>query len=133
MQPNDFLAPIISDKQAELLELVSERRISVLTGGAGTGKSRCIAALACTFKTVILSAPTGKATRRIVQVWREYNPKVEAFTLHSILGMVTSDTHSTENRKTNNYNIPNNSLLIIDEASMIDIDIMVAVVNAAKY
>jgi exodeoxyribonuclease V alpha subunit len=132
LQPNDFLAPNLTNKQAEILELVTERRISVLIGGAGSGKSRCIAALACTFRNVILSAPTGKASRRIIQVCREYNPKVEAFTLHSLLGMATSDTNSAESRTKNNYNIPKHSLLIIDEASMIDIDMMFAVVNTAK-
>ena len=33
---NDLLAPVLTNKQSEILELVSERRISVLTGGAGT-------------------------------------------------------------------------------------------------
>jgi exodeoxyribonuclease V alpha subunit len=132
LQPNDFLAPNLTNKQAEILELVTERRISVLTGGAGSGKSRCIAALACTFRNVILSAPTGKASRRIIQVCREYIPKVEAFTLHSLLGIAVCNEYITDTKKQGNCNISQNSLLIIDESSMIDVEMMFAIINSAK-
>ena len=132
LQPNDLLVPTLSNKQAEILELVTQSRVSILTGIPGGGKTRCVAALACAFKNIILAAPTGKAARRIVQVCREYNPKVEAFTLHSLLGIAVCDEYITDTKKQGNGNIQQNSLLIIDESSMIDVEMMFAIINSAK-
>jgi exodeoxyribonuclease V alpha subunit len=132
LQPNDLLAPTLTNKQAEILELVTQSRVSILTSGAGCGKTRCVAALACAFKNIILAAPTGKAARRIVKVCREYNPKVEAFTLHSLLGIAVCDEYITDTKKQGNGNISQNSLLIIDESSMIDLEMMFAIINSAK-
>lgn len=128
LQPNnEMLIPELSDQQALILDLVSLSRISVLAGGAGTGKTRCIAAITCAFSNVILAAPTGKAARRIVQSCRDFNPNVDAFTIHSLLAI--GGTPEIQLQAFNK--IPRNGLLVIDEASMLDLDVMYSVVEAA--
>ena len=128
LEPNDLLIPDLSEQQAEVLDLVSERRIALLCGGAGTGKTRCIAAVTCAFKNVILAAPTGKAARRIVQSCRDFNPYVKASTIHSLLGIGAS----ADVKKKSLDKIERNALLVIDESSMLDLDVMFHVVATAK-
>eukprot|EP00873_Tetraselmis_striata_P026925 jgi/Tetstr1/447189/TSEL_034626.t1 len=128
LEPHDaMLIPGLSEQQALILDLVALSRISVLAGGAGTGKTRCIAAITCAFANVTLAAPTGKAARRIVQSCRDFNPTVDAVTLHSLLAI----GGTPDNRRQAMTKIPRNGLLVIDEASMLDLDVMYAVVEAA--
>ena len=128
LEPNDLLIPDLSTEQFEILDLVSSSRISVLCGGAGTGKTRCIAAVACAFSKVILAAPTGKAARRMVQSCRDFNPFVSASTLHSLLGIGAPH----EVRASILEKIPRNGLLVVDESSMLDLDVMYSVVSTAR-
>lgn len=123
---NGLSIPEITDEQALVLDLVAERRVAVLSGGAGCGKTRCIAALTCAYKNVVLAAPTGKAARRIVQSCQEYNPQITASTIHSLLG-INGDSKTNVSK-----NISRNSLLVLDEASMIDMDVMFEIVRAVK-
>lgn len=128
LEPNSLIIPDLSEEQCEILDLVSESRIAVLCGGAGTGKTRCIAAVACAFSKVILAAPTGKAARRMVQSCRDFNPSVSASTLHSLLGIGAP----FEVRESILDKIPRNGLLVVDEASMLDLDVMYSVVSTAR-
>ena len=128
LEPNDLLIPDLSEQQAEVLDLVSESRIAVLCGGAGVGKTRCVSAVTCAFAKVLLAAPTGKAARRIVQSCRDFNPGVTASTIHSLLGIGASPDAKKKARD----KIPRNALLVIDESSMLDVDVMYCIVETAR-
>ncbi|MBB6099248.1 exodeoxyribonuclease V alpha subunit [Deinobacterium chartae] len=75
----------LSDDQARVLELLSDHRLVVLTGGPGTGKSyttRAVCDLAEKLGLeVALCAPTGKAARRLGELTGR-----TASTIHRLLG-----------------------------------------------
>lgn len=105
----------LSGEQRRALETVLSNRVSVITGGPGTGKTTLIKSMAAAFtdmkERVCLAAPTGRAARRISELTRR-----PAHTIHKLLGF------SLENRTFDKG--PDNPVdadtIIVDEASMID-------------
>ena len=88
--------------------------VAVLTSAAGCGKSTITKALyriyiRCGFN-VVLCSPTAKACRRL-----EECTGGEASTIHKFLNMTADSNHS------NHEDYQKNTVLIIDEASMMDI------------
>lgn len=92
--------------------------VSVLTGGPGTGKTttlRSIVAAATEMGwSVILSAPTGRAAKRM-----EEAIGMEAMTMHRRLGFAPGTGF-----RMNESNPMAGNLFVIDEASMVDINMM---------
>lgn len=126
---SDTVPPPLSDAQARVFETVAGWRVAALAGRAGTGKTRCIAALACAFENVAFAAPTGKAARRVTEACREFVPGVEAATLHSLLGIGVGAPAGVAGASAA---LVRNSLLVIDEASMLDLELADAVAAAAQ-
>jgi exodeoxyribonuclease V alpha subunit len=99
-------------------------RLSVITGGPGTGKTasiRTIAILAAgQGARVILAAPTGRAAIRMTEA-----SGVTARTVHSILGWVPGEgpTHDEDDP------LPCD-LLIVDESSMANLELMITLLRA---
>lgn len=95
------------------VERACTNRLSILTGGPGTGKTttvRCIAyCLARIGETVTFTAPTGKAALRLSE-----QVGAQARTLHSALGI------GYDVRKARPYV---SDALIIDEASQADLEL----------
>ena len=79
------LAIQLSSEQQAVLEEILLHHIAIITGGPGTGKTtliRSIAAISDRLRhKTILSAPTGRAARRLSEVARK-----KASTLHKLLG-----------------------------------------------
>lgn len=96
----------------------------ILTGGPGTGKSTTtngiIAALTAFGLKVILAAPAGRAAKRLSEV-----TGMEAKTIHRLL-----ECKPPEGYKRNEENPLTGDALIVDEASMIDIILMNALLRA---
>lgn len=124
-------------KIAVALTLINN--IVFITGGPGTGKTttilKIISALIKNAKkkiTIQLSAPTGKATERLTEIlnnksfysfFSEKKNKTKIFnpvTIHQLLGISKTSEKKIFNKK--NHLIID--ILIIDEASMIDILLM---------
>ena len=112
-------------EQKEAIAHSLEEKIHIITGGPGTGKSTITRAiLSITSKLVdkiILAAPTGRAAKRMTEITGK-----KAFTIHSLLEF--DFTHGGFKR--NRDNPLKCSLLIVDEASMIDTQLMYHLVKA---
>lgn len=100
-------------------------KFHIITGGPGTGKSTITnAILAITYKLtdkIILAAPTGRAAKRMTQITHKM-----AFTIHALLEM---DFASGGFKRTKD-NPLDCDLLIIDEASMIDTQLLFHLLRA---
>ncbi|MDY6825038.1 MAG: ATP-dependent RecD-like DNA helicase [Thermodesulfobacteriota bacterium] len=107
-----------SAEQLEVLENIFTHRMLVITGGPGTGKTTLIRAITAIFedagKNVVLTAPTGRAAKRLSEVSGK-----EAATIHRLLGF--SFDEGTFNRHRDNQ--LRADAVIVDEASMIDIQL----------
>lgn len=101
-----------------------EHRLSVVTGGPGTGKTasiRTIAGLgAAQGAKVLLVAPTGRAARRMTEA-----SGVDAKTIHSALGWVPGELPEHDEDDPLPYD-----LLIVDESSMANLELMVTLLRA---
>ncbi len=116
------------DRQKLAALLALTRQLCIITGGPGTGKtSTVVKILKLLFSTepglrVHLAAPTGKAAMRLSQSIASHddtiNPEVK--TLHRLLGM-RRDGRTFQHGP--DFLIPTD-LLIVDEASMIDLPMM---------
>lgn len=99
-----------------------ESGIMVLTGGPGTGKTTTINTIINLFriagKKVVLAAPTGRAAKRMTET-----TKKEAQTIHRLLEMAFDMDDRVIFSKSEEEPI-DADVVIVDEASMIDIFLM---------
>jgi exodeoxyribonuclease V alpha subunit len=93
--------------------------VVIVTGGPGVGKTTTTRAIVTAFdarkKRVLLASPTGRAAKRLAEVTGR-----EARTLHRLLEY----DPTTRGFKRNNQNPLQCDLLVIDEASMLDINLI---------
>ena len=106
--------------------------VMVLTGGPGTGKTTVIKALISIFNNLSIScalcAPTGRASKRMSEATGN-----ESKTIHRLLEVVTGADIEGEPRFARNHNNPlDQDVIIVDEASMIDVPLMSSLLNAIK-
>lgn len=109
----------LAPEQRDAVELGVQEKLLIVTGGPGTGKSTITKAiLAITEKIsgqIILAAPTGRAAKRMSEITGK-----KASTIHSLLAI----DFKTGKFKRNRDNPLDCSLIIVDEASMIDTQLM---------
>ena len=107
-----------------------ESGVMILTGGPGTGKTTVVRALIEIFDSmgfdVALTAPTGRAAKRMSE-----STSREAKTIHRLLEMDFSESiYGKFNRDENN--LLDEEVIIVDEASMIDQNLMYSLLKAIK-
>ncbi len=104
--------------------------VMLLTGGPGTGKTTVVKALIHIFDSmgfdIALAAPTGRAAKRLSE-----STSMEAKTIHRLLEM-NYDGGSVPVFNRNEYDQLEESVIIVDEASMIDSFLMMALLKAVK-
>src|SRR5207245_11222145 len=111
--------------QREAIRRAATQKVLVVTGGPGTGKTTIIRGILEVFaakgKTVALAAPTGRAAKRLSETTGR-----AAKTIHRLLAFTPSLAGFRRNRE----KPLELDLLVIDEASMVDIVLMNHLVRA---
>ncbi|MBX5442626.1 MAG: ATP-dependent RecD-like DNA helicase [Solirubrobacteraceae bacterium] len=114
-----------TDAQWHAVQRALSGRLSILTGGPGTGKTQTLRALVDVVRArrlrAVLCAPTGKAARRMAEA-----TGAEASTIHRLLGWQPGEgfVHGPGDP------IPGCDVLIVDEASMLDVRLAAALFGA---
>ncbi|MDR1907575.1 MAG: ATP-dependent RecD-like DNA helicase [Holosporales bacterium] len=113
----------LADKQREAVKAAITEKLLVITGSPGTGKTTIIKAileiLSKNTPKIILTAPTGRAAKRMSETTGR-----EAKTIHRLLEYVNGAFQRNENHPIDC------DLLILDEASMVDILLMYHLLRA---
>ncbi len=128
----DTLTPIadamgfeLAPAQREAILATFQHKVSVITGGPGTGKTTIIRAVCRVAEKlgfrIALAAPTGRASRRLGEA-----AELEAQTVHRLLEY----SFKAGGFQFNEGNPLDVDLLIIDEASMLDTYLLSAIVRA---
>jgi len=116
-----------NSKQKEAISKALENNLLIITGGPGTGKTTIIRAIVDLYgklnkldydglvENVALLAPTGRASKRMSE-----STKLPAMTIHRFLKW----NKETNEFGINEYNKDYSNLIIIDEVSMIDINLL---------
>ncbi|MCL6271838.1 exodeoxyribonuclease V subunit alpha [Sansalvadorimonas sp. 2012CJ34-2] len=130
--------------------VAATRNISVISGGPGTGKTTTVTRLLALlvelalidspdrYPTIHLTAPTGKAAARLTESIGLARSKLncdkqvryaitdQASTLHRLLGVIPGRAEFRHNRE-NRLHL---DILVVDEASMIDVSLMARLLGA---
>lgn len=116
----------LSDEQRKAVLAALTHGVQVITGGPGTGKTTIIRVLLQVLETmeaeVMLAAPTGRAAKRMSETTGK-----EASTVHRMLEMQFSDENASsfmQQFQRNEENPIEADVIIVDEMSMVDIQLM---------
>lgn len=105
--------PILNPAQLAAVERAQAHRVSIVNGGAGTGKTTAIKAIAGAVHNPLLCCPTGKAAARLREA-----TGMEASTIHSALRYNGEEFML--------YSLAGRAV-IVDESSMVDSELMAAI------
>lgn len=126
---------VYTDEQLEAIKLAITRKVAIITGGPGTGKTTILKGILDLYKVlsssdkirlneqIALLAPTGRASKRMSEV-----TNFEASTIHRFLKW----NKDTNRFQINEYNKSSVSFVIIDEASMIDTMLLANLLKGLK-
>jgi exodeoxyribonuclease V alpha subunit len=115
----------LAPSQREAVTLALGSKVLVITGGPGCGKTTLVNAILAILRArrvrVALCAPTGRAARRLSE-----STGLEARTIHRLLEV----DPTTGSFRYGEDNPLDGDLLVVDEASMIDVPLMNALLKA---
>jgi exodeoxyribonuclease V alpha subunit len=125
-------------KETDLQKVAAGKAVgsnfTVITGGPGTGKTQTVMEILKLFLAqpdgdklqIKLAAPTGKAAARLTEAVREVREDFKATTIHRLLGYLPGSPYF---RHDANYRL-SADVVIVDEASMVDLALMAKLVAA---
>lgn len=130
---NDFESKAnikLANSQKEAIEGAFFNGIEVITGGPGTGKTTIINCIVSIFESlglkVFMAAPTGRAAKRMAEATGR-----EAKTIHRLLEIGSYSEEEVDEIE-NETSAIECDVLIVDEASMVDISLMNALLKAMQ-
>lgn len=149
LQPEAGYHADLKDAQVQAYGLALRHPISVISGGAGTGKTFVVSRLAKAFHSlgfnVALCAPTGKAAKRIEEVLSRFGVDLGAKTLHRLMhsnGMEfqrpsLSEPYAMGSKKDDDDEtekvLPAYDAIIVDEVSMVDVPLMNELISRIDF
>ena len=114
----------LTEEQCEAVKLALSHRLSVILGGAGSGKTTLVRALVkhrpAQERGVVLCSPTGKAACNLTD-----RTGLRACTVHSALGKVPDDDFLFEK-----IDWSFTDLVVVDEASMLTLEMLAGILAA---
>lgn len=106
----------LSPQQQQAVEMAASQRVTILTGGPGTGKTFCTRTIVALWKamgkSIVLASPTGRAAQRLSEV-----AQMEAKTIHRLLEF---DPRTMKFKRDADNPIEARTI-VVDEASMLDL------------
>lgn len=125
----------LDDIQKKAVNMAAQNGLVVITGGPGTGKTTTINTIIKYFEMegfdIRLAAPTGRAAKRITETCN-----YEAQTIHRLLEICGGLNNETQKASAgmhfdrNEENPLETDVIIVDEMSMVDINIMNSLLKA---
>ncbi|GAA0315049.1 exodeoxyribonuclease V subunit alpha [Psychrobacter aestuarii] len=148
VQPLDILPnTLLNTEQQSAIDMANRSALSIITGGPGTGKTFTVAQLVMALQSgqyddntlsntpnLALSAPTGKAAQRMQESLQAAIEQAgidmqlpEAKTIHRLLGIGQGGR-----ARYNQSNPLGEDIIIVDEASMLGVELAKDLVSAVK-
>lgn len=125
-----------NEEQKNAIKTVMDNSITIITGGPGTGKTTIVNGILRMYQlinmipdsrfnqAVALLAPTGRASKRLSET-----TNCGAMTIHRYLKW----NHETKEFGINEYNKNEHRLIIVDEVSMIDNELMASLLHGIEH
>lgn len=120
----------LAPEQRTAVETTLKNKVSIITGGPGTGKTTVIGALYTIFKEkhknakILLCAPTGTAARKMAKA-----TGMEAYTIHKAIGITVNEDEDEMETMTSGVTL-DVDFVIVDEYSMADMYLTASLFSA---
>lgn len=118
------------------MDCAFRRRLGILAGSPGTGKTYALARLVgriielCGQDSVAVAAPTGKAAVRITEALESYQIRKSARTIHRLLGVASRTAGEGWGFMHDENNPLEYKFVVVDEASMVSTDLAASLLRA---